>query len=115
MIAPRRLMLFAFLALLTGCSSGPCAAPDGFMENPARHCSYLLQVTHVDLDNYLVKAKLPSDLQEKSEGKKPGEFTFRVRDLDKLGKNQIKEGGTYYFVRAGNSPYLEHFPPKKEK
>ena len=116
MFAPRRFMLLGFLALLTGCSSWPCVAPDEVIEDPSRHCYYQLEVTKVDLDNYLVTAKLPGDLQRKSEktkdGKEVGGFTFRVRDLDKLEKTQIKAGGTYHFVRAGNSPYLELFPDK---
>jgi hypothetical protein len=105
MIAPRHLMFLGFLSLLTGCGSWPCVAPDEVIEKPARHCYYKLQVTEVSLDNYLVKAKMPSDLPGNKD-----EFTFRVRDLDKLEKNQIKAGGTYHFIRAGNSPYLELFP-----
>jgi hypothetical protein len=101
MITSRSFLLFVFLALLSGCGGGLCVAPGELSEAPFTECYYKLQVKEVDMYKYLVTAMVP--------GAPDMTYTFRVRDLDKLG-NVITPGATYFFMRENNSPYLEHFP-----
>ena len=126
-----------FLALLSGCGSKPCPRPGDvvklYSEGPIHSCLYQLYVTEIDLDNYLIKAKLPDTVKQvaieqryKAEAERQNYeqkevkiktkdelYIFRVRDLDKLVDKTpygIKKDGIYYFLRDGHSPYLEHFP-----
>ena len=63
MNALRRLLPFGFLALLGGCTSGPCVGPSEISEvfsiTPDRSCSYKLTITDIDTHNYYVKGKPP--------------------------------------------------------
>lgn len=110
MLAPRRFLLLGFLALFTGCTSGPCVLPNQlskvFSIKPDRSCYYVLTVTSIDMNNYFVKGKAPGP-PDSTSGESP-EVAFRVRDLDKLG-NVIQINKMYHFIRRGNSPYLELF------
>ena len=115
MLTLRHLLLFGFLALLTGCAA-PCAAPDALSDRPARSCFYQLKVTNINMSNYHVTATLPETVYKKSNKEKRytrkdhenfgKEFTFRVTDLDKVG-GQMQVGKTYEFIRQGNAAYLE--------
>lgn len=106
MITGRGLLLFGFLALLSGCAN-PCVLPDRISDHPAPECLYKLKVNHVD--NYLVNGQVADDLIKK--GKKVETFNFQVQDLQNL-QNVIKEKETYYFLRKGNNPYLYLFIQK---
>lgn len=111
MITRRSLLPLGFIALVSGCTSGPCVGPSElskvFSIQADHSCYYQLTVTSVDMHNYFVKGKPPAGAPDGPIDKSP-EFTFRVRDLDKLG-HVIKENKTYHFIRHGNSPYLELF------
>ena len=114
MTTGKTFVALVFLGLLAGCSK-PCPRPGDVAkvvsEGPIHNCLYQLTITEIDLNNYLVKGKLPSDLDKKGivQGQ---EYTFRVRDLDKLANKQygIEKDKTYYFSRDGHGPYLEHYP-----
>lgn len=124
MFTLRHLLLFSFLALLSGCARPPCAAPDDLADRPARSCFYQLRVTDINLTNYHVTAKLPERIYARGyKGNKKNEqptkeskyrdrlFTFRVTDLDKLvAGSQLQVNNTYDFVRQANSIYLELLP-----
>lgn len=115
MISLRGFLLLSVAVLLTGCTV-PCAPPNLLASDPAPSCFYQLKVTSVDMNNHLVKGQLPETVHKNNdeENNFPAristhfgkEFTFRVRDLDKLG-NQLQLGKTYEFIRLSNSAYLE--------
>lgn len=106
MITSRGLLLFGFLALLSGCAQ-LCVPPDHISNHPAPECLYKLKVNHVD--NYLVNGQVADDLTKK--GAKVEPFNFQVFELDKL-QNVIQKNETYYFLRKGNNPYLYLFIQK---
>jgi hypothetical protein len=96
------LSLLSIVAVASGCySTHPCGAPDELVEDPAHHCYYQLKVINVDMDKYVVTGMHPRDSKT---------FTFRVRDLDKVGKHMTQTNETYHFIREGNSAYLELYP-----
>lgn len=117
----RWLAVVAMSGLLAGCTTSPCAPPGWLSRDPPTQCLYRLQVTGIEPEKYFVTGKIvpPEERQKQLTGKdmtkEEDTYTFRILDLEKLklGK-EIEKGGTYYFIRNGNSPYLEHFPIKPE-
>jgi len=102
MITIRGLLLFGFLALLSGCVTNPCSDPDEISQKWVPQCLYYLKVTHTDPSNSTVKAQYALNYS-----KKPIQtFSFRVRDLEHL---KIEKGQEYYFIRQGSSPFLEPY------
>lgn len=102
--------------LLVGCATG--CPPPGYPSSVNERCFYTLKVTHVDAANNEVKAKagrfydtnfLSSEKIGYGEESKDDEFTFRVKDIDKLvATNQLKAGDEkYMFTSHSGSPYLE--------
>lgn len=67
MMSCKTVLAFVFLALLAGCSK-PCPRPGDvtkvYSEGPIHSCLYQLTVTEIDLNNYLIKAKLPQTIKE---------------------------------------------------
>jgi hypothetical protein len=98
MISLKSLLLLSLPVLLTGCTV-PCAPPNLLASDPAPSCFYQLKITNVDMNNHLVKGQLPATVHKNNDKEKTfstsnskhlgKEFTFRVRDLDKLG-NQLQ-------------------------
>jgi len=114
MIMRKSLLLFGFLFLLSGCIKNPCVGPGlEISEILVPECTYKIQITQIDMAKYLVTGTIPED--EKSPQKTPDTYTFRVVDLDKLANSTIKEKETHWFLRRGNSPYLEHFPGEPQR
>ncbi len=112
MITRRSLLLIGCLALLSGCFRNPCVGPGLQVSDIwVPECTYKVMITHVDMTKYVVTGIIPGDQDVIVDGKKSKfEYTFHVVDLDKLGNNVIKKDGTYWFLRKGNSPYLELYP-----
>lgn len=104
MIKAGPISLLSLLVLLSGCSAFDytCPTPDkpSFTDYT---CWWEVEVTKIDSQRGEVTGTLPYKGAEK--------FTFRVRDLDKLERNnQLKEGNLYLFNNGHSSPYLEPFP-----
>jgi hypothetical protein len=107
----RVLALASISALLTGCGTF-CQAPGepGFVnEEP---CSYLMKVTKIDKQKNEVTTTISTRAKaEKEDIDFTKEYTFPVRDLDRLATNgQVVEGKEYVFFNATNGPILEAFP-----
>ena len=93
-----------------GCATA-CPSP-GHPSSVNERCFYLLKVTHVDAAGNEVKAKMGRGGYETDE-----EFSFRVKDIDKLvATNQLKVGDDkYMFGSLSGSPYLELYTPETQK
>ncbi len=116
MITLRGLVLLVPV-LLVGCVTG-CPEPGG-PSSVNERCFYTLKVTHIDAASNEVKARA-GRLYEKSilssekigygEESKEEEFSFRVKDIDKLvSTNQLKTDNVYIFSSFSGSPYLEFY------
>jgi len=108
MITIRGLLFIIFLTSSGGCAKCPLPSyPTGNTDN----CWYYMKVTKIDEATGFVEAKYPDSLVSKYEAKPDAKFRFRVRDLEWLvKKNQLREGGEYYFNNGHGSSFLEAFP-----
>lgn len=110
MIAFRGLLLFGFLALLSGCTTPTCPRPS-YPSYTGYNCLYQMTVTNIDTTTGWVQGKYTNDLVDKGGADPKVEFKFLVRDLDWLvSKNLLVKGHDYFFVNGGGSPFLEPFP-----
>lgn len=85
----------------------------------------MLKVTHVGAANNEVKAKagrfyekniLSSEKIGYGEESKDDEFSFRVKDIDKLvNTNQLKADNVYIFSSSSGSPYLELYTSETQR
>jgi len=108
-------LVFLVPALLVGCATG-CPDPGG-PSSVNERCFYTLKVTQIDAAANEVKAKagrfydmniLSSEKIGYGEESKESEFSFRVKDIDKLvNTNQLKTDNVYIFSSSSGSPYLE--------
>lgn len=117
MITGRSLLLFGFVALLSGCVSPPCVPPNELSKEPVKSCYYQLEITHVDEPNKRVSGKVPNvlviyDREGNEEFPTPKneytgkEFTFTISHFETV-KDQLIEGKVVEFVRHANSPVME--------
>lgn len=109
--------------LLFGCATG--CPPPGYPSSINERCFYMLKVTHVGAANNEVKAKagrfyekniLSSEKIGYGEESKDDEFSFRVKDIDKLvNTNQLKADNVYIFSSSSGSPYLELYTSETQR
>jgi hypothetical protein len=109
MITLRSLVLLVPV-LLVGCATG-CPLP-GHPSPINERCFYVLKVTHIDAASNEVKARMGRGGYETNE-----EFSFRVKDIDKLvATNQLKVGDDkHIFGSLSGSPYLELYTTETQK
>lgn len=109
--------------LLFGCATG--CPPPGYPSSINERCTYTLKVTHVDAANNEVKAKagrfydkniISSEKIGYGEESRDDEFSFRVKDIDKLvSTNQLQANNVYVFSSLSGSAYLELYTPATKK
>jgi hypothetical protein len=110
MIMIKGLLLFGFLALMSGCATSTCPPPSYPTAN-GDNCWYKLTVKEINKTGGWVKGKYPQDLIGEDKADPATVYTFQVRDLDWLiEKNRLVEGSTYYFNNDHGSPFLVPFP-----
>jgi hypothetical protein len=122
MITLRGLVLLVPV-ILVGCASG-CPSP-GYPSPINERCVYTLKVTHVDAAKNEVRAKagrsydkniLSSEKIGYGDESKDDEFSFRVKDIDKLvSTNQLQADNVYLFSSFSGSAYLELYTPATAK
>ena len=122
MITMRGLVLLVPV-LLVGCATA-CPEP-GYPSPINERCTYRLRVTHVDAASNVVKAtsgrsyaKSYFSSETTGYGKEgtDGEFSFRVKDIDKLvNTGQLKADKVYIFTSSSGSAYLELYTSDADK